>query len=334
MALGLLQPWVQSEVLPERFPGMQNYIDQLRRVALAIVALLSIPIGAGAQTVNVASAGTASQSSLWAANFAVNGIDGRIDPSFSISMTHTAGEPNGWWQVEFPDTFRMYEVRIVNRQDCCAIRLSNFRVSVFNGASEVFGQNFFVGSGSVALGATHVVTLPVSGVLGDRVRVQLNGFNNEGTGYLHMREVEVLADAVGTPFCSPGNPTSLGAPAEIRAFGSNAAGGNPLAIVATGLPSNSTGYFLCSRTTGSVMPPGSQGVLCLGGNIGRISVPVLMVAAQGRRFGRFVDTLALPGNPPTAVSAGQTWYFQAWFRDSVGGSATSNFTDAVAIQFI
>ena len=144
---------------------------------------------------------------------------------------------------------------------------------------------------------------------------------------------EVTADAVGVPFCSPANPTSLGAPAEIRAFGSNVAGGNPLAIVASGLPSSSVGYFLCSRTTGSAMPPSSQGVLCLGGNIGRISVPVLAVASQGRRFGRFVDTLALPGNPPTAVSAGQTWYFQAWFRDSVGGSATSNFTDAVAILF-
>jgi hypothetical protein len=205
---------------------------------------------------------------------------------------------------------------------------------VFDGATEVFGQDYFVGTGSVALGATHVVTLPMGGVLGDRVRVQLNGLNNEKNGYLHMREVEVIADAVGVPFCSPGNPTSLGAPAEIRAFGSNVAGGNPLAIVATGLPSNSPGYFLCSRTTGSAMPPASQGILCLGGNIGRNSVPVLMSASQGRRFGRFVDTLAIPGNPPSAASAGQTWYFQAWFRDAVGGNATSNFSDAVAILFM
>jgi hypothetical protein len=199
--------------------------------------------------------------------------------------------------------------------------------------TEAFGQNFFVGSGNVPQGATHVVTLPTGGVLGDRVRVQFNGFNNQGNGYLSLREVEVMADAVGAPFCSPGNSTSLGAPAFIHAFGSAVAGGHPLALVATGLPSSSAGYFLCSRTTGSAMPPASQGVLCLGGNIGRISVPVLQVAPQGRRFGRFVDTLALPGNPPSAVAAGQTWYFQAWFRDSIAGTATSNFTDAVAIQF-
>lgn len=301
-------------------------------VAASVLALLSTPTPA--QTVNIASAGTASQSSEWPPGYpAINGIDGRITVLPGSSMTHTGNQMNAWWQVAFADTFLMREVRLVNRADCCAIRLSNFRVSVFNGPNEVFGQNYYAGTGNVPLGATHVVTLPVSGVLGDRVRVQLNGLNNDGTGYLHLREVEILADEVGQPFCSPAVPTSLGAPASIHAFGSDVAGGNPLAIVATGVPQGSVGYFLCSRTTGSAMPPASQGVLCLGGSIGRISLPVLTVAPAGRRFGRFVDTLALPGNPPTAVSAGQTWYFQGWFRDVVGGATTSNFTDAVAIQF-
>jgi len=308
--------------------------DLSLRAALFSLGLVSLPMSAGAQTVNIASAGTASQSSNYQATFfADRGNDGRIDASYGISMTHTGNDLNAWWQVQFADEFLMYEVRLVNRGDCCATRLSNFRVSVLDGANEVFGQDYFSGSGNVALGATHVVALPSGGVLGDRVRVQFNGFNNENNGYLHLREVEVLADAVGQPFCSPANPTSLGLPAEIHAYGSDVAGGNALALVATNLPSSSVGYFLCSRTTGSAMPPSSQGVLCLGGNIGRISVPVLSVASQGRRFGRFVDTLALPGNPPTAVLAGQTWYFQAWFRDSVAGVATSNFTDAVSIQF-
>ncbi len=314
---------------------MHYVLDQSLRVALFTLGLLLLPMGARAQTVNIASAGTASQSSNFQGNyFADRGNDGRIVPAFGTSMTHTGNDQNAWWQVQFADSFLMYEVRLVNRLDCCATRLSNFRVSVFNGANEAFGQNFFVGSGNVALGATHVVALPTGGVLGDRVRVQFNGFNNDTNGYLHLREVEVMADQVGQPFCSPANPNSLGIPAAIAAFGSNVAGGNPLALVATNLPSSSVGYFLCSRTTGSAMPPSSQGVLCLGGSIGRISMPVLSVASQGRRFGRFVDTLALPGNPPTAVSAGQTWYFQAWYRDSVAGVATSNFTDAVSIQFL
>jgi hypothetical protein len=34
-----------------------------------------------------------------------------------------------------------------------------------------------------------------------------------------------------------------------------------------------------------------------------------------------------------AAVAGETWNFQAWHRDSVGGAATSNLTDAVAITY-
>ena len=33
------------------------------------------------------------------------------------------------------------------------------------------------------------------------------------------------------------------------------------------------------------------------------------------------------------VVAGDTWNFTAWHRDAVGGSVTSNFTDAVSITF-
>ena len=34
-----------------------------------------------------------------------------------------------------------------------------------------------------------------------------------------------------------------------------------------------------------------------------------------------------------AVAAGETWHFQGWFRDA-DPTATSNFTDAVAITFV
>ena len=30
----------------------------------------------------------------------------------------------------------------------------------------------------------------------------------------------------------------------------------------------------------------------------------------------------------SAAMAGETWNFQAWFRDVVGGATTSNFSDA------
>ena len=47
-----------------------------------------------------------------------------------------------------------------------------------------------------------------------------------------------------------------------------------------------------------------------------------------------VGTQALPqGSQPVAVSAGQTWYFQLWYRDALGGS-TSNFTNSLRLLFI
>ena len=51
-------------------------------------------------------------------------------------------------------------------------------------------------------------------------------------------------------------------------------------------------------------------------------------------FGLAVDTLALPS--PTGVSfpilAGETWHFQAWYRD--GAIGTNNLTNAIAVTFL
>ncbi len=33
------------------------------------------------------------------------------------------------------------------------------------------------------------------------------------------------------------------------------------------------------------------------------------------------------------AQVGETWNFQGWYRDAVGGSATSNFTDGIEIVF-
>jgi hypothetical protein len=34
-----------------------------------------------------------------------------------------------------------------------------------------------------------------------------------------------------------------------------------------------------------------------------------------------------------SVAAGDTWNFQCWYRDAVGGVATSNFTDGLSVDF-
>ncbi len=90
--------------------------------------------------------------------------------------------------------------------------------------------------------------------------------------------------------------------------------------------------LLVSLTQGLIHPPGSQGMLCLGGQIGRFKDAVTPASAQG--FATFeVDTNAIPGSPPLAVQPGETWSFQVWCRDK-NPSQTSNFTDGVAVTFL
>ncbi|HPF15868.1 MAG TPA: hypothetical protein PLJ12_16505, partial [Planctomycetota bacterium] len=71
----------------------------------------------------------------------------------------------------------------------------------------------------------------------------------------------------------------------------------------------------------------------LGGNLGRYNLgPQIQLAGPDGAFQLELDlqALPLPGSPP--VTAGQTWYFQCWYRD-LDPISTSNFSDAVEILF-
>lgn len=148
-----------------------------------------------------------------------------------------------------------------------------------------------------------------------------------------------LATAAGWPegssYCSA-TTNSTGAAASISAFGSASAAANALALTASALPLHSFGYFMTSRTQDFVANPGgSQGNLCLGGAIGRYVGPGQVQNSAGA--GRFTLAVDLAHQPtptgPTSVAPGETWSFQAWYRDSLGGQATSNFTNGVAVAF-
>ena len=103
-----------------------------------------------------------------------------------------------------------------------------------------------------------------------------------------------------------------------------------MTLTASGLPPGQFGYFLAGRMQGFSNPPGSQGILCLAGNIGRYDeVPEII---QGPTGSFVLDLGSIPVNPPTAVQPGDTWNFQCWYRDANPGP-TSNFTDAVSVTF-
>lgn len=98
-------------------------------------------------------------------------------------------------------------------------------------------------------------------------------------------------------------------------------------MAAQQLPSDPFGYFLVSLTPGSSMPPGSDGVPCLAGSIGRANQAGRIF--QGPAGHVSLDLASMPVSPPPPVLPGETWYFQAWHRDG----SSSNFTDAIAILY-
>lgn len=142
---------------------------------------------------------------------------------------------------------------------------------------------------------------------------------------------------LGSEFCGPAPDNSAGHPGVVTARGSTNVADNHVVLVASNLPDGVFGYFLVSQGQGVLNnPAGSWGHLCLAGAhpIGRLNDTASIGFTQGGRFEVPIDLTRLPEPPGyTAVQAGETWNFQAWHRDNVGGQPGSNFTNALAIPF-
>ncbi|QDV09159.1 hypothetical protein Poly30_47160 [Planctomycetes bacterium Poly30] len=139
---------------------------------------------------------------------------------------------------------------------------------------------------------------------------------------------------IGQSYCGPAAMNSAGTSAALLAFGSTSVAANDVTLRTEGMSLFSASLFIVSRDAGFAMNPGgSQGNLCLSGQVGRYVFSVLNSGASGS-VELPIDLLSIPQpTGPTAVLVGDTWRFQVWYRDA-NPSATSNFTDAVAIDFI
>jgi len=129
---------------------------------------------------------------------------------------------------------------------------------------------------------------------------------------------------LGERHCTP-SANSSGAPARTAARGSDVLAAADVRLATYALPLSSAGFYIAARTRASV--PVSQGVLCLGAPLARLSNFVRNSGAAGA-----VD-LALPFQqlpPAAAFQVGETWSFQYWFRDA-NPTLGANFSDAVEL---
>ncbi|MEM1451341.1 MAG: LamG-like jellyroll fold domain-containing protein [Planctomycetota bacterium] len=140
---------------------------------------------------------------------------------------------------------------------------------------------------------------------------------------------------IGNAYCAA-VPNSTGVPTSLTATGSDFAAANSVLLEVADLPQGAWAVFLAGDSAGNTPGfLGSSGTYCLSGVIGRHLGPgqVQNSGATGE-VSLQADLTQMPqGNGTLSVMAGETWHFQVWHRDAVGGAATSNFSNGLEITF-
>ncbi len=151
---------------------------------------------------------------------------------------------------------------------------------------------------------------------------------------------------------------SGGRTAKLSATGSRAVSDNDLSLTVSDLPPSGTTAYLFNAFLGPgqslfTVPnpspgggPAAGGDVCIaGGTFGRHVFGGDVFVGTGGTFTISVDLTAVPsprdgisfpapGHYSTAILAGETWYWQCWYRDQAMGLGASNFSEAIAIRFL
>lgn len=134
---------------------------------------------------NLAKGKPATQSSVTAGGAPARAVDGNTNGNYSgNSVSHTDQEASPWWQVDLQAVQPIGDIVIYNRTDCCAERLSSFKVLV---SSDGTNWTSFPHPGVAPTRKAFAVNIP-----GRYVKVQLDNLMGV-TRYLSLAEVEVIA---------------------------------------------------------------------------------------------------------------------------------------------
>jgi len=142
----------------------------------------------------------------------------------------------------------------------------------------------------------------------------------------------VLDDCSSPNYCAA-NTNTTGQSAVMSVSGSPLLVDNAFTMTGSQMPAFEWGYFLMSPSQGFIPNVGgSSGNLCLASPFYRFNKVPTGQVLNSQAGGTFSFTADLNNLPQGVVfQIGETWNFQAWFRDGFGN--TSNFTDGIAVMF-
>lgn len=149
--------------------------------------------------------------------------------------------------------------------------------------------------------------------------------------------IEVVpAGSIGSDLCNPNEANSTGRPARLWLTGSDVAMTNDVMLYVADAPPSVFGLVVVSQEMIVVVNPGgSMGSLCIASfTMGRYNASSMMTSPTGQSS-QALDLTVIPVQPGgTAMAlAGETWNWQFWYRDVIGGLNTSNWSNAVSVPF-
>lgn len=142
---------------------------------------------------------------------------------------------------------------------------------------------------------------------------------------------------LGETVCT-GVGNSVNGAGDITGIGSVVASSYTLTLRTQNLPPSTFGFYNTSRGDGFVPNPGgSLGNLCVTAPpIGRFTGPgqIIYSGPTGTSDLSLDLTAFSQANGTVAVQAGDTSFFQLWYRDvDSNGNAASNFSSALRVRF-
>ncbi len=157
-----------------------------------------------------------------------------------------------------------------------------------------------------------------------------------GTALIPGSLVALASEEFATfAFCDLAAPNSLQLSSRLESSGTTSIALNDLHVIVRDLPTGVFGYLLVSATPNSTPGPAGGLPLCLGGSVGRLNQPGLVMRSDATgSLDVPIDLLRIPS--PTGLAPAlplTTLYFQCWHRDTtlVGGSSLSNGLGALIL---